>query len=161
MNVDLHSHFFPVEAFQKAGRYHDRAPKIELDAGKLTVRSGGGMRGNLSESAYDPAARIKALDHMRIDLQAISPSPILLFYWDDASAAGYFSRLQNEAIQQVVNSYPTRFVGFGSVPLQDVQTAVTIAREAKALGLKGLEIGTTVGARPLDDPVFEIGRAHV
>lgn len=155
MNIDLHSHFFPVEALSKAARYQDWAPKIELEKGKLTVTSGGGMRGNLGEGAYDPLARIKALDEMSIDVQAISPSPILLFYWDEPAAAAYFSRLQNEALQAVVSKHPDRFIGFGSVPLQSVSEAVAIAQEAKQLGLKGLEIGTSVGVRPLDDPVFE------
>ena len=155
MNIDLHSHFFPIEALSKPAQYQDRAPKIELAKNKLTVTSGGGMRGNLGEGAYDPLARIKALDEMSIDVQAISPSPILLFYWDEPAAAAYFSRLQNEAMQAIVNKHPDRFVGFGSVPLHDVPEAIAIAKEAEQLGLKGLEIGTSVGARPLDDPVFE------
>jgi aminocarboxymuconate-semialdehyde decarboxylase len=155
MNIDLHSHFFPVEALGHPGKYHDKAPKIQLEKGRLTVTSGGGMRGNLGEGAYDALARIKALDEMKIDLQAISPSPILLFYWDEPAAAAYFSRLQNEAIQAVVKKHPDRFVGFGSVPLQSIPEAVAIAQEAKNIGLKGLEIGTSVGDRPLDDPVFE------
>jgi len=113
------------------------------------------MRGNLAPSAHDAAARIQALDEMKIDLQAISPSPILLFYWDEPAAAAYFSRIQNEAIQAVVKEHPDRFVGFGSVPLQSVQEAISIAQEAKTLGLKGLEIGTSVSDKPLDDPVFE------
>jgi aminocarboxymuconate-semialdehyde decarboxylase len=155
MNIDLHSHFFPVEALGHPGKYQDRAPRIQLDKGRLTVTSGGGMRGNLGEGAYDPLARIKALDDMQIDVQAISPSPILLFYWDEPEAAAYFSRLQNEAIQAVVGKHRDRFVGFGSVPLQSVSEAVAIAQEAKNLGLKGLEIGTSVGDKPLDDAVFE------
>jgi aminocarboxymuconate-semialdehyde decarboxylase len=155
MNVDLHSHFFPVEALHKPGRYQDKAPKIELEKDKLTVTSRGGMRGNLSEGAYDGAARIKALDDMNIDLQAISPSPILLFYWEESAPAAYLSRLQNEAIQRVVQQYPDRFVGFGSVPLQSISEAIAIAEEAKNIGLKGLEIGTSVGHRPLDAPDFE------
>ena len=113
------------------------------------------MRGNLAPSAHDAAARIQALDEMKIDLQAISPSPILLFYWDEPATAAYFSRIQNEAIQAVVKEHPDRFVGFGSVPLQSVQEAISIAQEAKTLGLKGLEIGTSVSDKPLDDPVFE------
>jgi aminocarboxymuconate-semialdehyde decarboxylase len=155
VNIDLHSHFFPIEALGRPGQYQDKAPKIHLDKGRLTVTSGGGMRGNLSEGAYDPLARIKALDEMSIDLQAISPSPILLFYWDNPAAAAYFSRLQNEAIQAVVNQHPDRFVGFGSAPLQSVPEAIAVAQEAKSIGLKGLEIGTAVGDKPLDDPVFE------
>jgi aminocarboxymuconate-semialdehyde decarboxylase len=109
----------------------------------------------LGAGAYDPVARIKALDEMKIDMQAISPSPILLFYWEDAAVAAHFSRRQNEAIQDVVNKHPDRFIGFGSVPLQSVSESIAIAREAKSMGLKGLEIGNAVGDKPLDDPSFE------
>ena len=155
MNIDLHSHFFPIEALRSLAKYRDKAPKIVVEKGKLTITSGGGMRGNLSEGAYDAGTRIKALDEMKIDLQAISPSPILLFYWDEPAVAAYFSRVQNEAIQAIVKKHPDRFVGFGSVPLQDIAEAIGIAKEAKNIGLKGLEIGTSVGERPLDDPLFE------
>jgi aminocarboxymuconate-semialdehyde decarboxylase len=155
MNVDMHSHFFPIEALSRAGKYQDQAPQILLEDGRRTVISGGGTRGKLGAGAYDPTARIMALDEMNIDLQAISPSPILLFYWDKPATAAYFSRLQNEAIQEIVNGHPDRFVGFGSVPLQSVTEAIAIAEEAKKIGLKGLEIGTSVGDKRLDDAVFE------
>lgn len=155
MNIDMHSHFFPIEALGNAGRYRDKAPKFLMENGRCTVISGGGKRGNLNEGAYSAAARIKDLDKMDIDLQALSPSPILLFYWDEPACAAYFSRLQNEAIQAVVRDHPDRFVGFGSAPLQSIPEAIAVAEEAKRLGLKGLEIGTTVGDRQLDDPLFE------
>ena len=155
MNIDLHSHFFPVDALSNPGKYENHAPAIVLDKGKLKVTSRIGMRAGLGEGAYDALARIKALDEMNIDLQAISPSPILLFYWEEPAVAAHFSRRQNEAIQGIVKKHPDRFVGFGSVPLQSISDAVAIAEEAKSMGLKGLEIGNAVGARQLDDPVFE------
>ena len=155
MNIDLHSHFFPIDALRNPGKFESRAPKIVLENGKLSVTSQIGFRPGLGAAAYDPVARIKALDEMKIDLQAISPSPILLFYWEDAAVAAHFSRKQNEAIQSVVIKHPDRFVGFGSVPLQSVSDSIAIAREAKAMGLKGLEIGNAVGDKPLDDPMFE------
>ena len=155
MNIDLHSHFFPIDVLSNPGKYQDRAPKIVLDKGKLSITSQIGMRAGLGEGAYDAVARIKALDEMSIDLQAISPSPILLFYWEDVVVAAHFSRKQNEAIQEIVQKHPDRFVGFGSVPLQSIPEAIAIAQEAKGLGLKGLEIGNAVGERQLDDPIFE------
>src|ERR671924_860027 len=155
MIIDLHSHFFPVDALQNLGKYQDHAPKIVLDKDKLSVTSQIGMRSGLGAGAYDPMARVKALDEMSIDLQAISPSPILLFYWEEPAVAAHFSRQQNEAIQEIVNGHPDRFVGFGSVPLQSVTEAIAIAEEAKKIGLKGLEIGTSVGDKRLDDAVFE------
>jgi aminocarboxymuconate-semialdehyde decarboxylase len=155
MNIDLHSHFFPLEALQSPGKYEDRAPKLVLDKGKLSVTSQIGFRRGLGAGAYDPLARIKALDEMQIDIQAISPSPILLFYWEEPAVAAHFSRRQNEAIQAVVQEHPDRFVGFGSVPLQSVEESIAIAQEAKSLGLRGLEIGNAVGDKPLDDPSFQ------
>lgn len=155
MNIDLHSHFFPVEALQNPGKYESHAPKLVLENNRLSVTSQIGMRTGLGAGAYDPAARIKALDEMSIDIQAISPSPILLFYWEEPDVAAHFSRRQNEAIQTVVRKFPDRFVGFGSVPLQSIPDAVAIAEEAKSIGLKGLEIGNAVGEKPLDDPSFE------
>jgi aminocarboxymuconate-semialdehyde decarboxylase len=155
MNIDFHSHFFPVEALQNPGKYQSRAPKIVLDNGKLSVTSQIGSRPVLGPGAYNPSARIKALDQMSIDIQAISPSPILLFYWEEPAVAAHFSRKQNEAIQELVNKHPDRFVGFGSVPLQSIADSIEIAREAKSMGLKGLEIGNAVGDRPLDDASFE------
>jgi aminocarboxymuconate-semialdehyde decarboxylase len=155
MNIDLHSHFFPIEALSNPGKYQDRAPKIVLDKDKLSVTSQIGMRAGLGAGAYDPVARINALDEMSIDLQAISPSPILLFYWEDPAVAAHFSRKQNQAIQEIVKKHPDRFVGFGSVPLQSVPDAIAIAKEAKSMGLKGLEIGNAVEERQLEDPLFE------
>ncbi len=155
MNIDLHSHFFPIEALQNPGKYETRKPKMVLDNGQLSVTSEIGFRPGLGAGAYDPLARIKALDAMSIDLQAISPSPILLFYWEEAAVAAHFSRKQNEAIQEIAQKYPDRFVGFGSVPLQSVGESIAIAREAKSMGLKGLEIGNAVGDKALDDPSFE------
>jgi len=155
MNIDLHSHFFPLDALQNPGKYKDRAPKLVLDQGKLSVTSPIGFRPGLGPGAYDPVARIKALDQMQIDLQAISPSPILLFYWEEPAVAAHFSRKQNEGIRAVVQKYPDRFVGFGSVPLQSVADSIAIAEEAKSMGLKGLEIGNAVGDKPLDDSSFE------
>ena len=155
MNIDLHSHFFPVEALQHPGKYESRAPKLVLENGKLSVTSQIGSRPGLGAGAYDPLARIRALDELDIDMQALSPSPILLFYWEDAAVAAHFSRKQNEAIQDVVKKHPDRFIGFGSVPLQCVADSIAIAEEAKGMGLKGLEIGNAVGDKPLDDPSFE------
>jgi len=68
MNIDLHSHFFPIDALQHPGKYENRAPKLVLNEGKLSVTSEIGSRPGLGPGADDPVARIKALDAMKIDL---------------------------------------------------------------------------------------------
>ena len=143
MNIDLHSHFFPVEALSNPGKYQDRAPKIVLDKGKLSVTSQIGMRAGLGEGAYDAVARIKALDKMSIDLQAISPSPILLFYSEEPVVAAHFSRKQNEAIQEIVKKHPDRFVGFGSVPLQSIPEAIATGATGRARRTDPVRLSTS------------------
>ncbi len=65
MNIDLHSHFFPVETLQHPDKYQDRAPKLVLDHGKLSVTSQIGARGGLGAGAYDPTARTFRASRMR------------------------------------------------------------------------------------------------
>ena len=47
MNIDLHSHFFPIDALQNPGKYADPAPKLVLENGKLSVTSQIGFRPGL------------------------------------------------------------------------------------------------------------------
>jgi hypothetical protein len=72
MNIKLHSHFFPVEALQKPGKFESRAAKLMMADGKLSMTSRIGSIPGLGTGAYDPLARIKALNDMKIGMQAIS-----------------------------------------------------------------------------------------
>ena len=57
MNIDLHSHFFPVEALQSPGKFENRAPKLVLENGKLSVTSQIGFRPGLRAGGADQGAR--------------------------------------------------------------------------------------------------------
>ena len=110
MNIDVHSHFFPIDAFRNANRYRDKAPRFTLEKnGRYSVFCQGGKRGSLISGAYDPQARANDLDQMGIDIQVLSPSPILLYYWDSLDSAAYFSRVQNEGIHAATTVLPERF----------------------------------------------------
>jgi aminocarboxymuconate-semialdehyde decarboxylase len=59
----------------------------------------------------------------------------------------------NERIATIAASDPKRFVGLGSVPLQDAQLATReLERCVRKLGLRGVEIGTNVNGIDLADP---------
>ena len=64
MKIDIHSHFFPIDAFQNSDKFQDHAPKITQENGQYSVVAGGGSRGNLQEGAYAAEARMRELDKL-------------------------------------------------------------------------------------------------
>jgi aminocarboxymuconate-semialdehyde decarboxylase len=61
----------------------------------------------------------------------------------------------NESIAERVKSYPDRFLGLGTVPLQDISASMQEAKRAvQDLGLAGFQIGSNVGGKNLSHPDF-------
>jgi aminocarboxymuconate-semialdehyde decarboxylase len=57
----------------------------------------------------------------------------------------------------VVRNEPKRFVGLGTVPLQDSQLAITeLERCVTELGMAGVQIGSHVAGYSLDDARLEL-----
>ena len=97
--------------------------------------------------------RLAEMDAMGVDVQVISPSPTQYYYWADADLASEIVRVQNEAIAALCQAHPTRLAGFGTVALQHASLACEQLEYAiKVLGLKGVEISTSVNGLELDDP---------
>ncbi len=99
--------------------------------------------------------RLARMDRSRVDIQAVSPSP-LQFYWAEPELGARISRLQNEHVAALVNRSPSRLAGLGSVPLQSPAAAVTeLEHLSGQLGLRGVQISTYVAGVELGDPMLE------
>jgi aminocarboxymuconate-semialdehyde decarboxylase len=95
------------------------------------------------------------MDRLGIDVQVLSPPPVMFCYWADAKAGGAFARMQNENVAGIVARQPRRFVGMATVPLQDPTLAIAELRHARErLALTAVEIGTCPGGRDFDDPAL-------
>ena len=69
--------------------------------------------------------RLKDMDRMGIDIQAVSPAPQQTYYWTEPGMGAELARMVNERLAEIVAKWPDRFVGLGTVPLQDPDLAVT------------------------------------
>jgi aminocarboxymuconate-semialdehyde decarboxylase len=102
-----------------------------------------------------PEQRIADMDHMGIDIQAISPAPRQTYYGADPDLGRATARAINDFIADICGRYPHRFVGLGTVPFQAPELAVAeLDRLHKSLGFRGIEIMTHVAGEDLSAERF-------
>lgn len=111
-------------------------------------------------NTWDPQVRIKECDHAHVDVQVLSTVPVMFSYWARPEHAYDLSMMLNDHIADVVHRYPKRYIGLGTLPLQDTELSVKeLERCVNELGLAGIQIGTHVNDWNLDEaalfPVFE------
>src|SRR5213078_863189 len=80
--------------------------------------------------------RLKDMDKMGIDIQAVAPAPHQTYYWTEPGEGADLARMVNQRIAEICGKWPDRFVGMGTVPLQDADLAVSeLTHCVKTLGL--------------------------
>ena len=64
------------------------------------------------------------------------------------------ARFLNDDLANLVNKYPKKYIGLGSLPMQDPELAVQELFRIKELGLKGVQIGSNIQDKNLNEPDF-------
>lgn len=156
MMIDMHTHYIPPElvADARAGRALDGLAVESRDGMEWLVHPQG-SRYPLVPEFFDAGAKLEQMDALGLDASVLSLAPTLLCYGLEAAAARDFCRLANESLARLV-ARADRLYGLATVPLQDPGAAEAELRYAvRALGLRGVEIGTTMEDVPLDDRRFD------
>lgn len=112
----------------------------------------------IQSNCWDAAQRLKECDEHSIDLQVLSTIPVLFSYWAQPKDAYDVSRFLNDHVADIVRKFPERFIGLGTLPMQDPQLAIReMHRCAETLGLAGIEIGSHINEWNLNaKELFEI-----
>jgi aminocarboxymuconate-semialdehyde decarboxylase len=153
--IDTHTHFVPRSIPQQAQR-NPLWPSIELRGGNgAAVMVGGKVFRVIDSRSWDAQRRLDDMRGDDVDVQVISPMPELLSHWFPADDADALCRHINEGIAAFCGAHPRHFIGVGMVPMQDPSLAARRLDEIKALGLRGIEIGTHINGIPIGD-----GRLH-
>jgi len=156
MRIDIHSHYIPEHAIAQIRDGHSvDGITMEVENGTEYLRhSLMGMRYPVQRVFFDAQAKLDHMDSIGLDVTILSIVPLWLFHWSDAAEAETFCRGANDWLSQHTAS-SDRLYGMASVPLQSPQAAADeLRRCADDLGLRGVEIGTTVNGIPLDDEQF-------
>lgn len=153
--IDLHTHILPpsLPDFKERFGY---GGFIKLEHHKSCcarmLRDDGTFFREIESNCWDPAVRLAECQTHGVGVQVLSTVPVMFSYWAKPTDALAVAEFLNDHIASVTQQYPTKFIGLGSVPLQDPKlAAVELTRCVKDLGFAGVQIGTHVNEWNLDD----------
>jgi aminocarboxymuconate-semialdehyde decarboxylase len=163
--IDFHAHIVPSRYPERPRAISEPSwPSMEKIDERHSRMMIAGRQYRVFESFYwDVSQRIARLDEEGIAIQVISPLPELLSYWLAADAAEALTDFMNGLVAEMVAAAPQRFVGMGSVALQEPLRAVRQLESFGRLGLKGVHIGSHVNGTSIADarlhPFYEAAEA--
>lgn len=109
----------------------------------------------VGENCIKEDVRIREMDEIGVTVQVLSTIPVLFNYWAKPADGLETSRFFNDHIAETVSKNSKRFVGLGTVPLQDVDLAIKeMERCMKELKMPALEIGTNINGENLSEKKF-------
>ena len=157
LTIDIHTHILPQnipnwkEKFGYGGF-------IQIEHHKPCcanmIRDDGKFFREIEDNCWSAEKRIEDCNHHHVNVQVLSTVPIMFSYWAKPKDALELSQFLNDHIAGIVNKFPRNFVGLGTVPLQDVTLAVKELERCKKIGLTGVQIGTNINQKNLNEPEF-------
>lgn len=158
--VDLHCHYLnPVVNAKTAHLNPAQYDMTTVFADELTRATNVLQMKTRAPKLTGTTERLIDMDRMGVDIQAICPAPYHFFYWTEPDYGAELAREVNQGIAQIAADRPDRFVGMGSVPLQNVELAIRELKYCvKQLGMRGIEICTNVNGKNLTDPSLKLDK---
>lgn len=154
MKIDIHTHIMPEHMpnwVQKFGY----GEFIHLEHRNCTacMMKGDKLFREVEPNCFQAESRLYDMEETGVTMQVLSTIPVLFNYWAKPKDGLETSRFFNDHIADTVAKNPDRFIGIGTVPLQDVELAIgEMERCVRELKMPGLEIGTNVNQVNLGDP---------
>jgi len=154
LKIDIHTHILPKEWPNLKEKY-GYGGWVHLDHHKTgcarMIKDEHFFR-EVESNCWNPSVRINECDNHGVDVQVLSTVPIMFSYWAESNDALDVSKMLNDHIASVVGEYPRRFIGLGTIPLQDPEKAIIeMQRCIKELGLAGIQIGSNINGKNLND----------
>jgi aminocarboxymuconate-semialdehyde decarboxylase len=158
--IDLHTHMLPERWPDLCAKYgYPGWVSIEhCGACRARLWRDGAMFREIQANCWDPAARLRECAASGVRIQVLSTVPVMFSYWARPDDALDLARTLNDHLAGVVRAHPDRFRALGTLPMQAPALAVReLERCVRDLGMPGVQIGTHVNGRNLDDPaVLEV-----
>ena len=159
LKIDIHTHILP-ENWPNLRERYGYGGFVQLDHcdGCSRMLIDGEHFRDVTQNCWDPKIRIEECDKYDVDVQVLSTVPVMFSYWAKSKDTADLSMILNDHIADLVTKFPKRFIGLGTLPMQDAELSIKELERLKNIkGITGVQIGSHINGWNLDDPrIFPI-----
>ena len=161
LKIDMHSHIIPKHLpnwTEKFG-YGDFIYLNHVENGVADMMQGGHFFRRIKENCWNEELRIDEYEKFHTQVQVVCTIPVLFSYWAKPTDCEELSKFLNDHIADLVARFPKNYIGLGTIPMQDTETAIRELKRCKEIGLVGIQIGSNINTENLNEdkffPIFE------
>lgn len=155
LKIDIHNHILPKKLpdFKSKFGYGGFIQLHPRDDGHADmIRDDGKFFRKVEPNCFDLSSRIEDMDKFNVDVQVLSTVPVMFSEWAKPNHTQEVNRFLNEDIAKSVSTNKKRFVGLGTVPLNDPELGIKELHYCiNELDLKGVQLGSHYGELNLND----------
>ncbi len=154
--VDIHTHILPKD-IPDFGRRFGYGGFIHLDhhkPGCARMMKDDRFFREVEANVWDPSVRMHECGGHGVHVQVLSTVPVMFSYWAKPQDTLNLAMFLNDHIADIVQRHPKRFIGLGTLPMQDTGLAVKELERCKRIGLQGVEVGSHVEGVNLGEPAL-------
>jgi len=156
LKIDMHTHIIPknLPDWEKKFGYEGFIRLEHHKPGWANMIQGDNFFREINHNCWDPEVRINEYEKYATQVQVVCTIPVLFAYFSKPQDGLEVARFLNDDLANLVNKYPKKYIGLGSLPMQDPELAVQELFRIKQLGLKGVQIGSNIEDKNLNEPDF-------